>query len=153
MWLHSHILTQWGSVTPPDYSKHPVSSLSPSLHQMLWCASVLGQKSPWAQSLSAGPAAPCFRLVRSAQDEKLGGITLSEREGELVNMGKVLRGRKKNRWGVNFVISMKPPFSWASWIINSWTYSCFIMQLQNKVVTETLLNIVLTQFTTCFWMT
>ena len=54
--------TQWGSVALPE---HPVSSRGPSLHQMLWSASVLGQKSPSAESLSARAAASLVRRRRT----------------------------------------------------------------------------------------
>lgn len=91
---HSH--TYWGSLTAPGYSKHPVSSFSPSLHQMLWCASVLGQKSPSAKR-SAGPAAPWFQAVRLAcvEDKKSREIMLREEEGEGWARGWFEEERKK----------------------------------------------------------
>ena len=56
---------------------------------MLWSASVLGQKSLSAESLSARAAAPWFGAVRpeSVQFEKLGEITPCEEEARGVDAG------------------------------------------------------------------
>lgn len=71
-YTHTHTHSQGGSVTLPSYSKLPVSSLSSSLHQRLWCASVLGQKSLSAKSLSMGSAAPIRAILPAVvQLEKL----------------------------------------------------------------------------------